>query len=111
MVERSSTTVIHNVGSRSDRAIGAAVTVGVGVILAQFAARYLRQDSESWLDSILDAIKSWMDGDEKQSGDLVIHSAACHCRSVVFEVSEGQHWLLIYRKVNFQSSKIHLQVT
>jgi hypothetical protein len=109
MVERSSTTVMTKLGgpftsSGTDRALGAAVTVGLGVIIVQVMSRYIRRlttentsdtsnadndgITESWLESLIDAFKSWIE-DEKTltSADLLVHRGNCHCRSVVFEVS------------------------
>jgi hypothetical protein len=77
------------------------VTVGLGVVIVQVASRYIRrlttensgsnadrdEVTESWLESLIDAFKSWME-DEKTfaSADLAVHRGNCHCRSVVFEV-------------------------
>ena len=108
MVERSSTsTVVTYFGGYGsgplDRTLGAAATLGLGVVLVQSVSRYLRRlnnnNEQSWIATLLSVMRNLMtrssrssiDDEEEPSAAIVtgtaVHSGTCHCRSVVFEVS------------------------
>ena len=97
MVERSSTSAVTYFGSYGsrpiDRALGAAVTLSVGVFLFQLLNRYVRRlnkdwEKDSWITALVTLILSRSVKEvQPSSTDTAVHRGACHCRSVTFEVS------------------------
>jgi hypothetical protein len=97
MVERSSTSAVTYFGSYGsrpiDRALGAAVTLSVGVFLFQLLNRYIRRlnkdwEKDSWITALVTLILSRSVREvQPSSTDTAVHRGACHCRSVTFEVS------------------------
>mmetsp|Transcript_37683 Transcript_37683/g.43044 ORF Transcript_37683/g.43044 Transcript_37683/m.43044 type:complete len:369 (+) Transcript_37683:214-1320(+) len=80
-----------------DRTVGAAVTFGMAYIIIQFFSAYMRHRKErkgSWFQSIACKIKRIIDLSSYPEDRLtleVMHSGACHCRSIVFKFFAPLH--------------------
>ena len=74
-----------------DRVLGAAATLGLGVFLFQTFCRYLRRmkddESNSWIVELTKLLRNSVKEGRASSEDDSWHAGACHCRSVLFEVS------------------------
>jgi hypothetical protein len=92
MKERSSTISVNGYANRPiDRVLGAAATLGIGLFLFQTFCRYLRRmkddESKSWMAELTKLLRTSVKEVRSSSEGEAWHAGACHCRSVLFEVS------------------------
>jgi hypothetical protein len=82
----TTTTIVHY--SRPlDRALGAVVTLSLGILVVRFVTHHVRD--EPWLSALLETIRGWWKSQDEESSP-VVHHGACHCRAIVFEVSPAR---------------------